>query len=303
MFANDPICSSPKASFPLPTIHPTALVSPNAKLGSDVTVGPFSIIEDDVVIGDGCQIASQVTIKNGTTLGVKNVVGESVVLGGTPQHAQATGPFGRLVIGDENKFREFVTVHVSMSPDAQTTMGNGNYLMINAHIGHDSHIGNHTILANAVMISGHVTIEDYAFLSGNVGIHQFCRVGQNAMVGGMARMTQDIPPYVTIDGASDKVVGLNTIGLRRRGFNRDHIKQLKEAYRVIYRSGLPFSEVLEKLQADFPKGPAAKFYEFMSAGGKRGFVQERRAPRNATVKFRVHNDDATDEGDKKREAV
>ena len=156
--------------------------------------------------------------------------------------------------------------------------------MVNVHVAHDCHIGDNVIMANNVMLAGHVSIGNRAFISGAVGIHQFCRVGAFAMVGGQAHITQDIPPFVTVDGQSSLIVGLNKIGLKRAGFSDTEMKELKEAYRIIYRSGARWAEVLEQLKAQFSTGAAAAFSSFF-AEGKRGFVQERRTPPSATIKL------------------
>jgi UDP-N-acetylglucosamine acyltransferase len=199
-------------------IHPTAVVSPLARLGPGVIVHPFCVIEADVTIGEGCVLHNGVVVKSGTTLGQHNQVFDGAVLGGLPQHAHMPEHPGRLVIGDRNTLREHVTIHRAMHAGSATTLGDHNLLMVNVHIAHDCQVANHTIMANNAMLAGHVTIADRAYLSGAVGIHQFCRVGSYAMVGGQARVVKDIPPYVTIDGATTLVVGLNQVGLRRNGF-------------------------------------------------------------------------------------
>lgn len=265
-------------------IHSSAIIDPTAEVAADVAIGPFSIIEADVRIAAGCQIAGHVVIKRGTMLGENNVVSEHTVLGGRPQHLQAKDRVGRLIVGRGNTFREHVTVHAGFAEHDETTIGDGNLLMVNVHVGHDCHIGDRNIIANNVMLAGHVTVESRAYISGAVGIHQFCRVGQMAMVGGQAHISQDIPPYITVDGLSSEVVGLNTIGLRRNGIDDAGMKQLKAAYRVIYRSGLRWKDVLERLQTEFASGPAAAFYTFLSQG-KRGFVQERRTAGKTTLKL------------------
>ncbi len=262
--------------------HPTAVVDPRAHIGKDVSLGPFCVIEADVEIGAGCILASRVVVKNKTTLGPGNSVAEGAVLGGRPQHIAHDLAPGALRIGSGNTIRENVTIHTALKSSDATTIGNDNLIMVNAHVAHDCQIGNHTIVANNAMLAGHVVIEDYAYLSGAVGIHQFCRVGAHCMVGGQARVTKDIPPYVTVDGGTTRICGLNLIGLRRRGFTAGDIKQLKAAYRLIYRQGLTWREVLAQLGAQFQDGPAAAFHEFLS-GGKRGFTLERRTPANATV--------------------
>ncbi len=262
--------------------HPTAVIDPRARIGKDVSLGPFCVIEAEVEIGAGCRLASRVVVKNRTTLGPNNVVAEGAVLGGRPQHIAHDLEPGSLRIGTGNTIRENVTMHTALKSSDATTVGDNNLIMVNSHVAHDCRIGNRTILANNAMLAGHVSVDDYAYLSGAVGIHQFCRVGVHCMVGGQARVTKDIPPYVTVDGGTTRICGLNLIGLRRRGFTVDEIKQLKAAYRLIYRQGLTWREVLEALSQQFQTGPAAAFHEFLSSG-KRGFTLERRTPANATV--------------------
>ncbi len=265
-------------------IHPTALVSPRACLGKNVSIGPFCVIEDDVVLGDDCRLAAQVTIKQGAKLGPNNVAHERVVLGGEPQYLNAKPPFGDVTIGANNVFRECVTIHRGLKPGHTTTLGESNYLMVNAHVAHDCTVGNYNVIANNSMLGGHVTLENHAYVSAVVGVHQFCRIGSYAMVGGQAHVNKDVPPYVTLDGLTSRIVGLNLIGLKRKGFTPQDIAQLKEAYRVIYRRGLTWAEVLAALGQQFSSGPAAAFGAFF-AGGQRGFMPERRTPRAASVKM------------------
>jgi UDP-N-acetylglucosamine acyltransferase len=267
------------------SIHSHALVSPQARIGSDVQVGPFAIVEANAAIGDNCTIESGVVIKAGTTLGKNNHVFEGTVLGGAPQHLRPPQNQGRLEIGANNIIRENVTIHRALHEGGVTTIGDNNLVMVGAHVAHDCKIGSHTIFANNSLLAGHVIIDDRAYVSGSVGIHQFCRIGKLAMVGGHARVVQDVPPYVTVDGSSGLIVGLNLVGLRRNGFTSDEITELKAAYRVIYRSGLMWQEVLAELKKQFVDGPAAVFHEFLSQG-TRGFVQERRMPPMATLKLR-----------------
>lgn len=266
-------------------IHPLAVVSPECDLAADVEIGPFAVIEPGTTIGEGCRIASRAIIKTGTRLGPENHVYEGAVLGGLPQHLRMPDQVGDLIVGARNTFRESVTVHRGMSADHPTVIGDGNFLMVNVHIAHDCILGNNIVIANNTMLAGHVTVDDRAYISGGVAAHQFCRIGRLAMVGGQAHVVKDIPPYVTIDGASTLVVGLNLVGLRRNGYTDADIQQLKAAYRVIYRSGSRWNDVLATLAQEFCAGPAAAFGEFF-AGGKRGFTQERRMPPNATLRIR-----------------
>ena len=272
-------------------IHPMAIVSPEASIGRDVTIGPFCIIEHGVTIGDRCRLESSVVVKQGTRLGCGNHIFEGVVLGGLPQHLKMPERLGGVVIGHSNVVREHTTVHRATKFDSDTQIGDSNLLMVNTHVAHDCRVGSRTVLANNTMLAGHVVIEDRAFLSGGVGVHQFCRVGQLAMIGGNARVVQDIPPFVTVDGNTGYIVGLNLIGLRRNNYTVDEVLELKAAYRLIYRSGRKWSEVLSCLKADFTEGPAAEFHRFLS-GGTRGFVHERRAPRAATIKLPTNSEDS-----------
>ena len=267
------------------SIHPLAVVSPRAELGSNVKIGPFSVVEPGARVGDDCILEARVVIKAGTTLGSSNHVYEGCVIGGAPQHVHMPEQMGDVVIGAHNTIRENVTIHRAMHQGAATTIGDRNLLMVNVHIAHDCRVGHQAIFANNVMLAGHVVVDDRAYLSGAVAVHQFCRIGRLAMVGGQAHVNKDIPPFVTIDGDTTYVVGLNLVGLRRNGFTAADIQQLKAAYRTIYRSGLPWNEMLVRLRAEFPDGPARAFHEFF-AGGTRGFIQERRLPPRTTLKLR-----------------
>lgn len=248
------------------------------------------MVEGDVVIGEGCRILHHVVIKNGTTLGPGNTVCEGAVLGGLPQHVNVPERPGRLVVGAGNMIRENVTFHRAMTEDTETVVGDNNLFMVNTHVAHDCRVGNHTIFANNSMLAGHVTVGDRAYLSGAAAAHQFCRIGTLAMVGGQAHVNKDVPPFVTLDGLSSYVVGLNTVGLRRAGFSSEDIRQLKLAYRVIYRSGLSWNDTLQKLQEEFREGCAAQFHQFLSTT-TRGIMPERRLPPGAVVRLR--NDEQT----------
>lgn len=266
------------------SIHPLALVDPRAEIGRDVQIGPFAVVEAGTVIGDGCVLESHVVIKQGTTLGPGNHVFEGAILGGLPQHLRMPPRVGSLAIGPSNTIREHCTIHRALHDSDATIVGSNNLLMAGAHVAHDCRVGSHTIFANNSLLAGHVTVEDRAYISGSVAIHQFCRVGGYAMVGGLARVVKDVPPYVTIDGNSGFVVGLNSVGLRRNGFSNEEIGQLKAAYRLIYRSGLRWRQILDRLRAEYPSGPASHFAAFF-AGSTRGIVAERRVPPAATLRL------------------
>ncbi|MBO5436333.1 MAG: acyl-ACP--UDP-N-acetylglucosamine O-acyltransferase, partial [Thermoguttaceae bacterium] len=207
-------------------IHPTAIVSDEAKIADDVEIGPFCIIESDVTIGAGCVLMAHVSVKKGVTLGENNTIHEGVVLGGKPQHICLDGEYGGVLIGNGNTFRENCTVHCAMYPEKNTIIGDDNFLMVNAHVAHDCVVGSHVIITNNAMLAGHVRVDDRAYISGGVAIHQYCQVGTFAMVGGNALVVQDVPPFVNVDGGSSLVVGVNRIGLRRAGIPSQEINRI-----------------------------------------------------------------------------
>jgi len=240
-----------------------------------VVIGPFVIVEENVSIGDDCIIEARATIKSGTILGPGNHIFEGACLGGYPQHLRAGPEIGFLRIGARNLIREYVTIHRAVTPGGWTEVGDENMLMIGVHIAHDCRIGNRTIMANNVLLAGHVQVEDRAYLSGAVAVHQFCRIGRCAMVGGQSHITRDVPPFVTVDGETSRVVGLNLVGLRRAGYTAEDIQQLKQAYRLIYRSDHPWLKLLAELRQTFPHGPASEYAPFL-VQCTRGIVPERR---------------------------
>jgi UDP-N-acetylglucosamine acyltransferase len=268
-------------------IHPLALVSASAWLGNGVEIGPYCVVEHDAVLGDGCRLESYVVIKGGVTLAASNHVFEGTVIGGLPQHVCRPQRAGGVRIGGGNVIREFVTIHRALQEGQDTVLGDGNLLMVNAHVAHDCVLGNRIIVANNTMLAGHVTVGDQAYISGAVGAHQYCRIGRLSMVGGQAHLNRDVPPFVTVDGDTTRVVGLNVVGLRRSGFSNEQIDQLKAAYRVVYRSGLPWQQMLARLKAEFTEGPAAEFHSFLCCS-KRGFTPERRS---APATLKLHDDD------------
>ena len=270
-----------------------AVVSPDAQIGNNVEIGHFCLIEPGVTIGNNCKLASHVVIKTGVTMGNDNRFGEGSVIGGTPQHISAPPPFGQVRIGDGNVFREYTTVHLSLKESGTTIIGNENYLMVNAHVAHDCVIGNNNILVNGVMLGGHVIVGNRAMIGGGSAVHQNCMIGSLAMIGGQARVVQDVPPFVTIDGLTSKVVGLNLIGLRRNGRTSEDMKTLKAAYFTLYRSGLTWKEILQFFQDNYSTGPVAELTQFLLST-KRGIIRERAACRS---QLRVIGADESGDGE------
>jgi UDP-N-acetylglucosamine acyltransferase len=230
-------------------VHQTALIAPGARLAPDVRVGPFAVVEDDTEIGSGTELLAHSVVKRYTTLGAGNSVHEGAILGGAPQDLSFLPAATHLVIGDRNRIREGVTIHRGCQPGSKTVVGSDCFLMAYAHVAHDNQIGNSVILANNVTLAGYVTIASQAFLSGGVGIHQFCRVGRLAMVGGHSKVVQDCLPFVISDGAPARARGLNVVGLRRAGLGANQLRALKEGYRLLLRSSLPLQTALERMAA------------------------------------------------------
>jgi len=227
--------------------HPTAIVSPDARLGRDVSIGPYVVVEERTEIGDGCEIRAHAVVKRYTRLGAANRVHEGAVLGGEPQDLSFRGGETGLVIGDRNVIREGVTIHRSTKQGGATLVGSDCFLMAYVHVAHDNRIGDRAILANNVMLAGHVELGERAFLGGGSGVHQFCRVGRLAMVGGNAKVVQDCLPFTITDGHPARARGLNVVGLRRAGVAAPQLRALEEAYRLLVRSGLRLEPALEKM--------------------------------------------------------
>jgi UDP-N-acetylglucosamine acyltransferase len=284
------------------TIHPAAFVSPAAQIASNVEIGPFSIVEPGVTIGCGCRLAGHVVVKEGTTLGSETTVSEGAVLGGLPQHIALPPRSGKLVIGERNTIREQVTIHRALKENCTTRVGDDCLLMVGSHVAHDCQVGNRVILTNSVLLAGHVEVQNQACLGGASAVHQFCRVGRLTMVGAFARVVQDVPPFVLTDGDTGMLVGLNRVGLRRAGLNRDEVAQLKGAYQLIYRRGLSFDEILVALEKEYPVGPAAEFAVYFRGGNRRGFVQERRHPPQATIRLHRTGGESVGRRESKRAA-
>jgi UDP-N-acetylglucosamine acyltransferase len=224
------------------------LVHPDADLAHDVRLGAYSIVESDVRIGARTEIRAHAVVKRYTTLGADNTVHEGAILGGEPQDVGFDGGRSALVIGDRNRIREGVTIHRG-GTGCETVIGSDCFLMAYGHVAHDDRLGDGVIVANNVALAGHVTIGDRAFLSGGVVVHQFCRIGRLAMVGGNSKIVQDCLPFVITDGAPGRARGLNVVGLRRAGVPASQVRALKEAYRLLFRSSLPLETALGRMAA------------------------------------------------------
>ncbi|HFD79399.1 MAG TPA: acyl-ACP--UDP-N-acetylglucosamine O-acyltransferase [Gammaproteobacteria bacterium] len=230
-------------------IHPTAVVDAAARIAADVVIGPYSIIAAGVEIDRGTWIGPHVVISGCTRIGRDNRIFQFASLGEEPQDRKYSAEATRLEIGDGNTIREYVTINRGTVQDQGVTrIGDDNWIMAYVHIAHDCRIGSHTIFANNATLAGHVQVGDYAILGGATLVHQFCRIGEQAFTAYGARINKDVPPFVTVSEGKARPRGLNVEGLRRRGFDEDRIRQLKEAYRILYRSELPLEQALERLR-------------------------------------------------------
>ena len=256
------------------SIHPSAVVSPEARIGRDVLIGPFAVVEGGATIGDGCEIRAHAVVKRGCVLGQQNRVHEGAVLGGEPQDVAFGGQESGVVIGERNQIREGVTIHRSTRPGGATVLGSDCFLMAYAHVAHDDRVGDRVILANNVALAGHVEVADRAFLSGGVVVHQFCRVGRLAMIGGNSKVVQDCLPFVITDGCPARATGLNVVGLRRAGFSAGQLRTLRQAYRLLLRAGLPFERALEELRG--LGDPQVDELVAFVGGSRRGFAHAAR---------------------------
>jgi len=255
-------------------VHPTAIVHPGANVASDVEVGPYSIIEEDVCVDSGTVIGPHVVIKRYASIGKNCRIYQFASIGEIPQDLKFQGEASRLIIGDNNQIREYVTLNRGTEGGGGVTrIGNNNLLMAYAHVAHDCTIGNHTILANAATLGGHIVIEDYASIGGLVAIHQFVRVGRHAFVGGKSAVTLDIPPYMLASGDRAKLHGLNLTGLKRRGFTESSVHALKNAYRILFRSNLKLEEALEQVRAQWGEVPEAAYLSDFIAASERGVTR------------------------------
>jgi UDP-N-acetylglucosamine acyltransferase len=232
------------------TVHPTAIVDKNALLGDGVTIGAFTIVESDVQIGDNTSIASNVLIANGARIGKNCTIHNGSVVATLPQDLKFAGEVTTFEIGDNTTVREFCTLNRGTHMRGKSTVGSDCLLMAYAHVAHDCIVGNNVILANSVQLAGHVTIEDHAILGGLTGVHQFCHVGQHVMIGGHFRVIKDVPPYILASEEPLRFVGLNSVGLRRRGFSEETMSALKHAYRLLYRSKLNTTQAVARIKAE-----------------------------------------------------
>jgi UDP-N-acetylglucosamine acyltransferase len=256
-------------------IHPNAIVDEKARLGVDVEIGPFSLVGPEVVLGDKCVIQSHVVIEGAVQMGADNFVGHGAVIGSAPQDLSFQAQTrSRIEIGNANVIREHCTIHRGASEGSATVLGDGNFLMVGAHVGHDCRIGSGVVIVNDSLLAGHVRIDDRAFIGGGSRFHQGIRVGRVVMAEG--RFTKNLPPFLI--AAKNQVFGVNILGLRRAGFSPADRDEIKRAFKLLYKSELNTKQALEKA-AETEFGPVGReFFQFVADAGKRGIVSYNPSP-------------------------
>jgi UDP-N-acetylglucosamine acyltransferase len=236
-------------------IHPTAIVDPGAELGTDVEIGPYAVVGPGVTVGDRSVVASRAILERNVRLGADCRVGIGSILGGDPQDLKFKGEETWVEVGEGTVVREYTTVNRGTSQSLRTSIGRKCLLMSYVHVAHDCHIGNEVILSNVVQLAGHITIGDGVTVSGLTPIHQFVKIGAYAFIGGLSRVTKDVPPFVKAAGSPMKLYGLNTVGLQRRGFAAETMRELKKAYMLFFQSDLNVTQALERARAELEQLP------------------------------------------------
>ena len=256
-------------------IHPTAVINDRAQIHPTVKIEPYAVIGSQVTIGANTVVGSHVIIDGLTTIGKDNQIFPGAAIGLEPQDLKYQGANSQVIIGDRNRIREYVTINRATNEGEATIIGDDNLLMAYSHVGHNCTINNEVVIANSVAIAGHVQIESMAIISGVLGIHQFVHIGSMAMVGGMSRINRDVPPYMIVEGNPAKVRSLNLTGLKRRGFDRDEIKELKQAFRILYLQKLPLKDAIAQL-GQISDGKhiqhLCNFARQSSSSGRRGLI-------------------------------
>jgi UDP-N-acetylglucosamine acyltransferase len=255
-----------------PQVHPTAIVHPSAQMGNDVVIGPHAIIGECCSLADGCVIAPRAILERNVTLAPGVRIGVGSVIGGDPQDLKYRGEETFVEIGEGSVVREYATINRGTSQSFKTTVGRGCFLMSYVHLAHDCHVGDNVIISNATQLAGHVTVDDHAIISGVSAIHQFVQIGRYSFVGGCSRVAKDVPPFVKAVGNPIKLYGLNRVGLERKGFAPEVIRELKRAYRLFFASKLNISQAREQGQSDLHPYPEVQDFLAFFARIDRGTI-------------------------------
>ena len=241
-------------------IHPTAIVSPKAELGDNVTIGPYAMVGDACVVSDGCTIEARAVLERNVRLATNVSVGIGTILGGDPQDLKFKGEETWVEIGEGTRIREYTTINRGTAQSFKTTVGKGCFLMSYVHLAHDCHVGDGVIISNGTQLAGHVTVEDRAILSGLSAVHQFVKIGRHSFVGGCSRVAKDVPPFIKAVGNPVKLYGLNSVGLQRSGFPDEVVRELKRAYRLFFRSELNVSQAMERARSELHPLPDVEYF-------------------------------------------
>ena len=254
-------------------IHPSAVVHPDAQIGSNCHIGPFCVIGQHVTLGPECRLHSHVVIDGHTTLGVGNELFPFAAIGLKTQDLKWKGGVTRTVIGDHNVFRENSTVHSATNDGDATVIGSHNHFLAYTHIAHDCRVGSHIVMSNVGTLAGHVIVEDHAIIGGLAAVHQFCRIGRMSIIGGCAKVVQDVPPYMIVDGNPGETKGLNKVGMERNGISAEAQAALKKAYKFLFREGLTVSNALTKIEAEVPVLPEIQHLIAFTRASERGLAK------------------------------
>jgi UDP-N-acetylglucosamine acyltransferase len=255
-------------------IHSTAVVSPEANLQEGIEIGPYSIIGPNVKIGKDTVIGPHVVIEGHTEIGERCRIFQFASIGAVPQDLKFEGKESKVIVGNNNTIREFVTIHSATSADiGMTFLGDNNLIMAYCHVAHNCKLGNNIVMANAANLAGHIHVEDYAIIGGLSGVHQFARIGCHSIIGGASAVVTDIPPYITVSGNRAKPYGLNLIGLKRRGFSEETINALKKAYKIVFRSSLLLSVAIERIKEEVEDLPEVRHFTNFIKNAKRGICR------------------------------
>ncbi len=258
---------------PSAAVAATARIHPEAVIGPDVRIGEYCVVESDVVIGAGCMLEPYVYIKRWTTLGQHNEISAGTVLGTDPLDKGFTGERSYLRIGHSNKIREHYTISRGTAPESVTEIGDGNYIMTSGHIAHNCKLGSNIVVASCALLAGYVEVEDQAFISGGVVVHQFSKIGRLAMIGGNTRVNSDVPPFFLYSDFNVAAKGLNVVGLKRAGYKASDVAVLKKAYQFLYRSGLKLDDALARIEAEIPTPETLHLVAFIRRS-ERGICRE-----------------------------
>jgi len=262
--------------IPIRKIHETAVIHPGARIGKDVEIGPYAVIGENVLIGDGVQVGAHVVIDGWTSIGKNSVIFPSASIGSEPQDLKFRGEKSYVFIGENTKVREFATINRATGEGEETRVGSNCLLMAYTHVAHNCVIGNNVVMSAAAMLAGHVVVEDRAVIGGQAGVHQFVKIGRNAMVGATSKVVQDVPPFVIVDGHPAKVVGLNNVGIARSGIGDIARRNLKKAYKILYRSGVSLPQAIAVMEQELESCEEVEQFLRFLRNAERGICRGRR---------------------------